>query len=116
MAIGRYYVVAAGKKIVNGPILLDSALAASWPLPGGQSLVTETALLADGGYAPIAAPADPADGLRQKAAAALSANAAFLALASPTNAQVVTHVQRLTRETNALIRLALSQFDDGSDT
>ncbi len=49
--------------------------------------------------------------LRSKAAAALTANNAFLAKPSPTNAEVVAQVKLLTRENNALIRLALSQLD-----
>lgn len=51
-----------------------------------------------------------------KAQQALTANSAFLALASPTNPQVLLQVQRLTRETNALIRFLLDAFDDVSDT
>ena len=54
--------------------------------------------------------------LRAKAANALSTNATFLALASPTNAQTLAQVKLLTRETNALIRLLLGQLDDASDT
>jgi len=51
-----------------------------------------------------------------KAALALTVNAAFLALPTPTQAQAVTQVQRLTRECNGLIRLLLSQLTDVSDT
>lgn len=54
--------------------------------------------------------------LRSRALTALDANATFLALASPTNAQVVAQVQKLTRECNGLIRLALSQLDDTTGT
>lgn len=57
-----------------------------------------------------------AEQLRAKAAQALTANAAFLALASPTNAQVVTQVQRLTRECNALLRDFIGALNDVSDT
>lgn len=44
--------------------------------------------------------------LLAKAATALTNNAAFLAVASPTNAQAVAQVKALTRQVNALIRLA----------
>lgn len=54
--------------------------------------------------------------LRSRAAAALSANATFLALGSPTNAQVLTQVQRLTRECSALIRLAMNLLDTTDGT
>jgi hypothetical protein len=45
-----------------------------------------------------------ADTLRTQAAAALVTNRDFVALASPTNAQTLAQVRRLTRQTNALIR------------
>lgn len=54
--------------------------------------------------------------LQARAAAALTANATFLAIASPTQAQTLAHVQRLTKENNALIRLALGLLSDISDT
>lgn len=54
--------------------------------------------------------------VQSRAQAALTANAAFLALASPTNAQMLAQVQRLTRECNALIRLSQGLVADISDT
>lgn len=54
--------------------------------------------------------------LRDRAAQALTANATFLALGVPTNAQVLTQVQRLTRECSALIRLAMDLLDTTDGT
>lgn len=54
--------------------------------------------------------------VRSRAQAALAANATFLGIASPTNAQVATQVQRLTRECSAIIRLLLNELSDVSDT
>lgn len=56
--------------------------------------------------------------LHQKARAALTANATFLAIASPTNAQAIAQVQKLTRECSALIRLLIGAdlLVENSDT
>ena len=54
--------------------------------------------------------------IRQKAAAALAANATFLALPSPTNAQVVAQVQRNAKECSAVIRLLLGLLDSTTGT
>lgn len=49
--------------------------------------------------------------IQQQAAAALTNNVAYLAIGSPTNAQVVAQVAAMTRQLDALIRLALGKFD-----
>lgn len=54
--------------------------------------------------------------LRGKARQALTVNATFLALSTPTNAQVVTQTQRLTRECSILIRLLMGLLDDTAGT
>lgn len=54
--------------------------------------------------------------LTAKAQAALINNATFLVIGNPTQAQAVTQVQALTRQVNALIRLALNQFDTTTGT
>jgi hypothetical protein len=54
--------------------------------------------------------------IRVKVSSALTVNAAFLALSSPTNAQTLARVKTLTRECSALIRLLLGALTDASDT
>lgn len=47
--------------------------------------------------------------------AAITANVAFSALASPTNAQVVAQVQRVTKECTALLRLGRADLLSSTD-
>ena len=54
--------------------------------------------------------------IRGRAATALTANNTFLALTSPTNAQVLAQTKILTRECSALIRLALRLLDTTTGT
>jgi hypothetical protein len=56
------------------------------------------------------------DSIRGKAQAALAANVTYLALANPTNAQVVAQVNRVTRECTALIRLLLDAVESEDGT
>lgn len=65
-----------------------------------------------------AAQATNASSLEAKARAAITGNDAFLALATPTNAQTVAQVKALTRECSALIRLLLrgDLLDDTAGT
>lgn len=54
------------------------------------------------------------DTIETQAAAALAANAAFIALASPSAAQNAAQIKALTRQVNKLIRLVLGRLD-GTD-
>jgi hypothetical protein len=56
------------------------------------------------------------DTLRSRAKTALATNATFLALANPTAAQVATQTKALTRQVDALIRLAIGALDNISDS
>ena len=56
------------------------------------------------------------DSLVSKASVALDVNRAFLALATPTNAQTLAQVKALTHETSALIRLLLQRPDSEDGT
>lgn len=79
--------------------------------PGGQTISRETAPDPTGDQARA-----NADTLRSKAQAALAANTAYLALASPSTAQNTAQLKALTRQVQALIRLDLSLLDDVSGT
>lgn len=51
------------------------------------------------------------DALRQLLAASLQGNSDFLALGTPTNAQMVQQVRALTRQNNRIIRLLAGLLD-----
>jgi hypothetical protein len=54
--------------------------------------------------------------LRSKIDTALTTNATYLAITSPTNAQNTAQVKALTRQVNGLIKLTLSKLDDVTGT
>jgi hypothetical protein len=53
--------------------------------------------------------------LESRATTALANNATFLAIGAPSNAQIVAQAQALTRQVDALIRLALGRLDTITD-
>lgn len=71
-----------------------------------QNTAMDTASTASGNQA----------GLLGKAQNALTSNATYLAIGSPTTGQAVAQVASLTKQVNALIRLLLQQFDSVSGT
>jgi hypothetical protein len=54
--------------------------------------------------------------IEQRATAALAANATYLAVASPTNAQNLAQIRTLTRECSGIIRLLLNQLETTDGT
>jgi len=54
--------------------------------------------------------------LQARAQTAIANNVTFLGLASPTNAQTLAQVQSLTKQVDALIKLALGLLSDASGT
>lgn len=54
--------------------------------------------------------------LQAKAQQALTANATFQAIGSPSNAQIAQQVQSLTKQCNGLIRLLLNALDSTTGT
>lgn len=120
----------AAPGFINGDLLAQQLAAASLPttvtlvgdrieLPDlneasratAQSVVDAHPATAQAAEARAATERTNATTVRDKASTALADNKAFLAVASPTNAQVVAQVKALTRQNNALIRLALNRFD-----
>jgi hypothetical protein len=76
----------------TGRVLLDTPHAAAQAVVDGWDWTGAT---------------DPAEQLKSQAAAAVTANNTYLALASPTAAQNTAQVRRLTTQTTAVIRRLL---------
>lgn len=114
------YAQLSGGTVVN-VVECDAAFATQFGLTQVQGISPEPGMgwtFNAGVWAPPAVDPQLANSatLHGRAAAALTANANFLALATPTNAQVVAHVQQLTKECNALIRMMIGQLDSTSGT
>jgi hypothetical protein len=106
-------------KVINGVTLGDPAAPAF--LTYDHASLPSGLLLDDGTFVPIdTVPDETPQGnanretIKAQAVTAMQGNAEFLALASPSQAQTLAQVKALTRQSQALIRLALGKYD-GTD-
>jgi len=105
---------------VPGAVVIGASGVQTFPEPLTPSAV-RAAIAASVAVEAAAAAADAvlvANGetLRSRAKTALATNATFLAISSPTAAQVATQSKALTRQVDALIRLAVNALDSVSDS
>lgn len=116
--VNRYVTVptdTTDRAIKHGPLLWDGTTALT--APQGTKLILEADALAQGyTYPPVAIDVANAVTLRQRALTALTNDAAYLAIAAPTNAQAVAQTAALTRQVSGIIRLLLNQTTDISGT
>lgn len=101
--------------IKGGPIEWDGVT--EFTSPAGTRLITEQAARSGGYTMPPRPTADvTADTLRDRLTQALTVNTTWLAIPTPTAGQIAAQVTRLTKETSALIRVALGQLDTDDGT
>lgn len=101
---------------VGADVATAGAVASSTGNKVVSSTVTDAALQAAiTAHAFVDRDANETD-LRTKVISALAANDTYRAIASPTNAQVIAQVDKLTRECSGIIRLLLSQLDTTAGT
>ncbi len=98
---------------LNGTLLEFADLDES-DRPAAQSVVDGHAVKAQAALDAAATGRANEATIQQRATTALTANTTFLAVTSPTNAQIAAQVKALTRQNNGLIRLVLRRFD-GTD-
>lgn len=105
--------------------LLPAEIPASWlPVSIEAPEATSDEIVVSGGYEVKEdsvvevrlAVSDVRATLERRATSALAANAAFLDLAAPTQAQTLAQVKTVTKECSALIRLALNLLDSTDGT
>jgi hypothetical protein len=104
-----YYIVSNDpddKVIYGGPLLWDGVTPYD-PGSGYELIFVEIALAAGYAFPPPPPPAVNAAVMQDRAAAALTANAAYLAIPAPDADQVAAQVQQLTLECSGVIQLLL---------
>lgn len=124
--MAEYHFPLSGPEAVNGDALTDELAAAG--ITANVYVAGDLVVVADADEAAVRAvvdahtpPPPPPEVtnrqiLEERAANALQANATFLALAAPTQAQTLAQVKTVTKECSALIRLALGLLDSTEGT
>lgn len=116
--MARYVVVStdtADKVIKAGPILWDGTSALDFGA-GRTAILAADAASSGYTFPPRSATELNSATMRTRLLQSLAANAAYLALTTPTNAQNTAHLRRATQELSALIRLMLEQLDTADGT
>lgn len=119
MATGRYVVLDNTGKTVTDAFLWDPAKDPNWKHPDmegktGWTMVVETPARRKTPDPPSLTEQNRTS-LLDKLNKALAQNKTYLDIPAPTAAQQTTQLARVTRATNALIRVTLELFEDSSD-